>query len=153
MELAFSSIDELDNELHRTIRSDVWMGGAYAELMYFLGCLTCTNYWQAPFEIWDPEVRRFIKSKVPGASWILESQNFHSFAVLLFRNEYRRSKLGKRYPIWDETRDETRVRFVLEHPNLTIDELAVQFKTTVKQVQRNTTLMLAKREYTRLQNQ
>jgi hypothetical protein len=86
----------------------------------------------------------------PDCSWVAQSSYFYMFAVLILRELYRQSELGRRYPIRAEHRTEKAARFVIAHPHLPLEELARRFGTTVKQLERNSTAMLAFREYRRL---
>jgi hypothetical protein len=145
----FASDDDFDTEWHRLRREEGWLGGPFTELRYFLSCLTRINYERTPFEVWEPAARDFISNDASSTGWITRSTYFPEFAVLLLRELYRQSDIGKRYPIRAETRQEKATRFALAHPNLNIEELAKRLKTTVKQLQRNSSLMLALREYQR----
>lgn len=148
--LEFHREADFDTDEHRFRREDGWLGGSYVELPYFLSCLTMNNYVRTPFATWDPAVREYVRKTTPDAAWIAASSYFHDFAVLILRELYRQSELGRQYPIRPERRPEKATRFVICHPALTLEELASQFGTTVKQLQRNSTAMLAFREYRRL---
>ena len=145
--LQFGPDGDFDTKEHRAYRDDGWMGGPYTELTYFLSCLTRVNYARSPFDVWDPAMRAYVAENAPESAWITESTYFHPFALLILRELYRCSKLGKRYPIRAERRAEKAARFVIANPRLSLEDLASQFGTTVKQLKRNSNAMLALLEF------
>ena len=149
--LRFDDIADFDAEEHRVGRNDGWIGGSFTELTYFLSCLTRTNYVRMPFESWDPVLREYLQRTTPVSAWITKSPSFHKFAVLIVRELYRQSELGKQYPIRAELRREKLARSVIAHPQLSLEEPAKQFGTTVKQLERNSDAMLALRDFRRLE--
>jgi hypothetical protein len=147
MDLSFENAEDFGTPAHQARRSDGWLGGPFVELPYFLSCLTRTNYYGSSPKIWEPELRQFIAKRLPQAKWITGSSYFYEFAVLLIKDLYRCSPLGKRHPIGVEKNRDTAVRFAILHPQLSIERMAEALGTTVKQLQRNSYVHLAIREY------
>lgn len=152
-ELRFEHDDDFATQLHHDHREDVWIGGPYTEVVYLLSCLTRVNYHRTPEKVWYPAAQEFISAHVPKASWITRSHYFAEFAVLLLKDLYRQNGLAKRYPIRAERREERARRFALTNPEMTVEEIAVKLKTTVKQLQRNSSLQVARVQFERLKNQ
>jgi hypothetical protein len=150
--LQFDRDADFGTEEHRARRDDGWMGGPFTELPYFLSCLTRVNYVRTTFETWEPALREFVQKHIPDSAWITRSRYFHSFAILILRELYRQSELDRQYPYRAEHRTERATRFVIAHPQLSLEELASRFGTTAKQLERNSDAMLAFREFRRLQD-
>jgi len=148
-ELRFDRDEDFSTRLHQDYREDGWMGGPHTEVMYLLSCLTRTNYRRTPFDVWNRAAQEFISAKLPSARWTTYSTYFATFAVLMLKDLYRQSKLGKKYAVREEHREERVTRFGVTNPELTLETTADRLKTTVKQLQRNSTFMLARREYER----
>jgi hypothetical protein len=150
-DIRFECEEDFGTEEHRCRRDDGWLGGPYTEAPYFLSCLTRVNYVSTPFETWDPELRAFFADRAPqGCRWIVHSNYFHPFAILILKHLYRECNLSKRFPIRTEHRTERAARYAICHPQLTLEKLAALLKTTVKQLERNSEAMLARREFERL---
>jgi hypothetical protein len=147
MELRFESDGDFETDAHQTLRETAWMGGPYAELKYLLSCIERIDYWNSPFETWNTALRKFIAQQNPSATWILRARHFDTFAVLLMRAAYRESVLGQRFPIAPETRKHAAARFAIDHPELHVDVMAANLRTTAKQLQRNSDLQLAIIDY------
>jgi hypothetical protein len=148
--LEFGRDEDFESENHRTFRNESWFGGPYSEVPYFLSCLTRTNYVRTRNEVWQEAAKQFISSQAPESEWITGSHYFFEFAVLILKDLYRASQLGKRHPIRNEHREERITRGVIAHAHLSIEALATQLKITVKQLNRNCIAMLAHREFRRL---
>lgn len=149
-EISFERDTDFDSERHRSYREDGWLGGPNFEICYFLSCLQGVNYFRTPQTVWEPAARRFINRKARESAWICQSSYFAPFAVLILKHLYRESDLGTRHPIRIERREERAERCAIANPKLQLMELAALLKTTVKQLERNSGVMLARREYTRL---
>jgi hypothetical protein len=148
--IEFAREEDFDTERHQRYRDDGWIGGTNSEVCYFLSCLTRINYFRMPQEVWEPAAKQYINSQARDSAWITRSNYFHQFAVLILKKLYRQSKLSQRYPIRKEHRTEKIARNVIAHADLSIDKLAILLKTTVKQIERNSSAMFAHREFHRL---
>jgi hypothetical protein len=105
------------------------------------------DFVRTPREAWDPVCRSYLVEHDPDSAWITRSSYFYDFAVLIFRELYRNCELGKLHPTRGESRQERFVREAIRCPKKSLAELASQLRTTEKQLQRNSMLMLALREY------
>jgi hypothetical protein len=112
-DIEFDREEEFDTREHRAYRDDGWMGGPYTEVRYFLSCLTRINYMRTPMEVWHPAAKQFISTQTPQSAWIVQSSYFHEFAVLILKDLYRKSELGRSHPIRVEKRTERAARFVI----------------------------------------
>jgi len=149
----FDRDEDFTTEKHRQYREEGWIGGPYTEVVYLLSCLTRINYQRTPQKVWYPAAQEFISAELPGAGWVIHSTYFAQFAVPLLRDLYRQSKLGKRFPIRAEHREERATRFALTNPALSVNEMAKALATTMKQLERNSTFNLARREFERVRDQ
>ena len=149
LDIAFERNEDFDTELHRSYRDDAWLAGSYAEVPYFLSCVTRTNYIKAHHNVWEQAAKEFFSNHTSESAWITRSRCFHDFAVLILKQQYRESELGQRFPIRKESRTEWVARVAIAHSRLTIDALAKKLNTTLKQIERNSTAMLARREFAR----
>jgi hypothetical protein len=149
-DISFELDTDFDTNGHQFHREEGWLGGAFFEVPYYLSCLSRINYCRTPRETWREATRQFIAEHLPESEWIDRSTYFETFAVLLLKHLYRNSTLHLRHPIRKELRTEWVARIAIANPKLPIEKLAKLLKTTVKQIERNSDAMLARREYARL---
>jgi hypothetical protein len=150
VEISFDKESDFESDRHRLYREESWLGGPAFEICYFLSCLQRVNYFQTPQTDWEPAAQQFVNRNEPESAWICQSSYFVHFAALLLKHRYRESELGKCHPIRKERREERVERFAIANAKLPLSELATLLQTTVKQIERNSDAMLARREYARL---
>lgn len=150
MNPSFTNDEDFDTEWHRFRREEGWFGGTHVEVPYFLSCLCRTNYCGLSYEKWETELRRVIATKFSHVDWILDSTYFYEFSLLLLKDTYRNSSLGKRHPLPKEEKRKAATRFAILRPHLSLDQMAKELGTTAKQLQRNSEVSLAIREFKRV---
>jgi hypothetical protein len=149
-EISFERDEDFNTEQHRVYREEGWVGGPDWEVCYYLSCLERTNYFQTPRVVWEAAAKQYVSLHASASAWITRSQYFTSFAVLVLKHIYRSTPVGSSHSIRKEFRNEWVERNAIAHPKLQIAKLATLLKTTVKQIERNSGAMLARREYARL---
>jgi hypothetical protein len=151
MSIVADYFDEDPGSPHHTmLRDECWMGGPFHEGRYFLSCATGVNEFRRNNEEFFAGFRSYIESKFPDSTVFLESSYWIEFFIVLLRQCYRESKIGKRYPIREERRDEKALRMLLLQPELQEADLVAAMKTTEKQVRRMSVVQLALREKNKL---
>jgi hypothetical protein len=125
------------------------MGGEMFEGRYFLSWATGVNEFRRSHREFDADYQEFVTNTWPKSMVLLKSTYWRQFFLVLLRDRYRESDIGKSFPIRSETKPEKALRMLLTNPMLKQPELARILNTTEKQLLRMSTLQLAFQELSR----
>lgn len=127
---------------------DFWLSGQGNRIC--LSCLLDRNLFQLRADEFDIILRNYIVEHFPAAAVLAKSIYHDDFFLVLLREAYRKTKYAAKLAIRPESRDERALRMYVANPEMSEEELANRFPTTLKTVKRWSQVQHAMREYRRL---
>jgi hypothetical protein len=117
---------------------------------YYWSWLEKKNYFDVPFrEAWD-QFSCYLSAKFPHVPWLAQSRSRETFFKIWAKTQYRESEEGRRYPIREATKEERAIVLLLDHPELTDEQIRVRVNATEKTMKRWSNYGLARIEQKRL---
>lgn len=137
LEALAQSFDEApESERHRLLQQTAWMGGQVVSLRYYLGRLINRNLFRVSDEVVSNELHKYLSELTSRkGAVVIDNAGVRGWcaAELLLRDVFERRFFGKSTC---NAKQVAAIRSLLSNPALSLDEIASEAGTTLKQLNR-----------------
>jgi hypothetical protein len=138
----------IDDPRHLQLRDDAWIWSG--EWMYYWSWLEKENYFDLPSStVWE-QFSSYLATAFPKSAWLAQARSQHELFATWAKARYRESDEGQRYPIRKATKEERAIVQLIDHPELTDEQIRVRINATEKTMKRWSSYNLARIEQKRL---